>query len=313
MEKMSSIYVAGHSGLVGSSIVKALKGKGYENIVTYSHKARDLTVSWMVDLLFHNESPEYVFLAAAKVGGINANTLYPGEFIRDNLLIQTSVLEAARLSKVKKLIFLGSSCIYPKFADQPIKEESLLAGPLELTNIGYALSKIVGTEMCKAYRKQWGCNYISVMPSNLYGENDNFSLENSHVLPAIMRKFHEAKTNEVDSVKLWGTGNARREFLHTDDLADALIFLMLNYDDPQHINIGTGEDVTIKELADIIRKVVGYEGEIVWDTNVPDGTPRKLLDVSKLNDLGWKHKITLIEGIERTYDWFKKNYNTIRR
>jgi len=312
VKKDSRIYVAGHTGLVGSSIVRALRKEGYQYISTYEHGFCDLTIRSTVDFIFTKNPPEYVFLAAAKVGGINANMSYPGEFIRDNLLIQINIMEAARLAGVKKLLFLGSSCIYPKFAGQPIKEEYLLSGNLESSNIGYAIAKIAGVVMCDNYRKQWGCNYISVMPSNLYGENDNFSLKNSHVLPAMIRKFHEAKVNGVNSVEMWGTGNAKREFLHVEDLAEALIFLMDNYDEAGHINVGTGEDVSIKELVEIVGKIVGYEGKIVWNTDVPDGTPRKLLDVSKLNDLGWKYKIDLNEGIERTYDWFKANYNTIR-
>ena len=313
MKKTSSIYVAGHTGLVGSSIIKALKRKGYSNIITYSHEECDLTIPWLADTVFRQRIPEYVFLAAAKVGGIHANMLYPGEFIRDNLQIQTNVMEAARKFGTTKLLFLGSSCIYPKFAEQPMKEESLLSGPLESSNIGYALAKIAGNEMCKAYRKQWGCNYISAMPSNLYGENDNFSLMNSHCLPAMIRKFHEAKLSNITEVTLWGSGNSKREFLHSEDLAEALIFLMETYNGEDHINVGTGEDVTIKELAGIIKKIVGYEGEIYWDDSVPDGTPRKLLNVSKLNNLGWKSNIPLYEGAERTYEWFKDNYNTLRR
>jgi len=313
MKKTSKIYVAGHTGLVGSSIIKTLLERGYTNIVVAPrNRGYNLTNFSAVHKIFNDSHPEYVFMAAAKVGGINANITYSGEFIRDNLLIQTNVLETARLYGVKKLLFLGSSCIYPKFAEQPIKEEYLLNGELESSNMGYALAKIVGTEMCKAYRKQWGCNFISAMPSNLYGENDNFSYENSHVLPAMIRKFHEAKVNEIDRVEMWGTGNIKREFLHVNDLADALIFLMNNYDKPQHINVGTGEDITIKELSNIVKEIVGYEGEIAWNPAIPDGTPRKLLDVSKINDLGWRHKIGLHDGIKKTYNWFKENYNTIR-
>jgi len=313
MKKASSIYVAGHTGLVGSSIVRALVRKGFTNImIAPRDRGYDLTNLSAIHKIFSENRPEYVFLAAAKVGGINANITYPGEFIRDNLLIQTNVMEAARLFKVKKLLFLGSSCIYPKFAEQPIKEESLLSGPLETSNIGYALAKIVGAEMCKAYRKQWGCNFISAMPSNLYGENDNFSLTNSHVLAAIIRKFHEAKLNNENTVELWGTGNVKREFLYVDDLAEALIFLMDNYNEPEHINVGTGEDISIKELAEVVKEIVGYTGEIIWNNNIPDGTPRKLLDVTKINSLGWGHAVDLTEGIEKTYSWFMENYKTIR-
>ena len=314
MKKTDKIYVAGDSGLVGSSIIRALLREGYTNIVVAPHNRRyDLTNPDTVSMIFRETRPDYVFLAAAKVGGIRANMTYPGEFIRDNLLIQTNVMEAARLFEVKKLLFLGSSCIYPKLAEQLIKEEYLLSGELEPSNIGYAIAKIAGIVTCDNYRKQWGCNFISVMPSNLYGERDNFSLENSHVLPAMIRKFHEAKESGVDSVRMWGTGDAKREFLYVNDLADALLFLMNKYDEAGHINVGTGEDVTIKELAEIVREIVGYEGEIVWDTSVPDGTPQKLLDVDKINKLGWWAATHLTEGVEKTYEWFKDNYQTIRK
>lgn len=313
MKKTSKIYVVGHTGLVGSAIVRALKKKGYTHIIRFSHKDNDLTVQSVVEKIFNKNKPEYVFLAAAKVGGINANMLYPGEFIRDNLLIQTNVMEAARLKKVKKLLFLGSSCIYPKFVQQPIKEEYLMAGHLESSNVGYAIAKIAGIEMCKAYRKQWGCNFISVMPCNLYGENDNFSLKDSHVLPAMIRRFHEAKISGVNNVELWGTGTVKREFLYVDDLAEALIFLMNNYNEVNHINVGAGEDISVKELAEIIKKIVRYTGEISWDTSMPDGTPRKLLDVSKIRSLGWCNKASFENRIEETYNWFKENYETIRK
>lgn len=313
MKKTSKIYVAGHTGLVGSAIVRALKKKGYNNIIEYPHNNNDLMVQSVVERIFNENKPEYVFLAAAKVGGINANMLYPGEFIRDNLLIQINVMEAARLSGVKKLLFLGSSCIYPKFAKQPVKEEYLMTGSLETSNIGYATAKIAGIEMCKSYRKQWGCNFISVMPCNLYGENDNFSFEDSHVLPAMIRKFHEAKVNSVHSVTLWGSGTVKREFLYIDDFADVLIFLMHNYNDPNLINVGAGEDISIKELAEIIKKIVGFTGKINWDTSMPDGTSKKLLDVSKINDLGWCNKASFENRIGKTYNWFKANYETIRK
>lgn len=313
MKKTSKIYVAGHTGLVGSAIIRELKRNGYNNIITRTHKENDLTIPHLAEEIFVAEDPEYVFLAAAKVGGINANKTYPGEFIRDNLLIQTNIIEAARRFGVKKLLFLGSSCIYPKFVEQPIKEEYLMTAPLETTNSGYATAKIAGIEMCNCYRKQWGCNFISVMPTNLYGINDNFSLENSHVLPAMIRKFHDAKANNADSVKLWGTGCVRREFLYVDDLAESLIFLMQNYDQAGHINVGTGIDVSIQELAETIKGIIGYEGFIKWDTTMPDGTPRKLLDVSKINKLGWNHKTSLEDGIEKTYKWFIENYNKIRK
>jgi len=313
MKKDSKIYVAGDTGLVGTAILRALLRKGFTNIMIAPRtRGYDLTNFSAVHKIFSEGLPEYVFLAAAKVGGINANMTYPGEFIRDNLLIQTNVIEACRLFKVKKLLFLGSSCIYPKLADQPIKEKSLLEGYLETSNIGYAIAKIAGIVMCNNYRKQWGCNFISAMPCNLYGENDNFSLNNSHVLAAMVRKFHEAKINNVASVELWGTGNVKREFLYVDDLAESLIFLMDNYDDPEHINVGTGEDISIKELAEVVKEIVGYTGDVTWNSDVPDGTPRKLLDVTKINELGWWHTIDLTEGIEKTYNWFKENYKTMR-
>lgn len=305
MEKDSKIYVAGHRGLVGSAIMRALQEGGYVNLIIKTHAELDLTRQADVEAFFKAEQPEYVFLAAAKVGGIMANSEYPAEFIYKNLAIQTNVIHSAYLCGVKKMLFLGSSCIYPKFASQPMKEEYLLTGPLESTNDAYAIAKIAGLKMCQAYNKQYGTNYISVMPTNLYGQNDNFDLDSSHVLPAFIRKFHEAKLCGGD-VTLWGTGAPRREFLHVDDLAGACLFLMDNYNDSGIINIGTGEDTTIKELAGLVAEIVGFKGGINWDTSKPDGTPRKLLDVSKLKSLGWSPKIKLKDGIRRTYDWYLK-------
>lgn len=308
MDKNSKIFIAGHRGLVGSAIVRALQKDGFTNLVTKTSKELDLTNQNAVADFFSKEKPEYVFLAAAKVGGIMANKTYPADFIYKNLLIQKNAIHNAHIHNTKKLLFLGSSCIYPKLCPQPIKEEYLLTGELEPSNKAYALAKIAGIVTCQSYNEQYGTNFISLMPTNLYGPNDNFDLENSHVLPAMMRRFHEAKLAGNPSVTLWGTGVAMREFLHVDDLAEACLFLMQNYDDSSIVNVGTGEDVTIKELAEKIKKVVGYEGEIVWDTTKPDGTPRKLLDVSKLNKLGWKHTTSLDEGVTSTYRWFKENY-----
>jgi len=308
MQKTSKIYVAGHNGLVGSTIVRLLKERGFVNIITRTRKELDLTKQKDVLDFFMKEKPEFVFLSAAKVGGIMANKTYPADFIRDNLSVELNIIESARLSKVKKLLFLGSSCIYPKLAPQPIKEECLMTSSLEETNKAYAIAKIAGIELCQAYRKQYDVNFISVMPTNLYGQGDNFDLESSHVVPAFIRKFHEAKNSNDPSVVLWGSGKAYREFLYVDDLADACIFLMDYYNDSEIINIGTGEDITIKELAALVRQIVGYEGEIIWDTEKPDGTPRKLLDVSKINKLGWKYTTALKDGIESTYEWYKKNY-----
>ncbi len=311
MHKSSGIYVAGHRGLVGSAIVRRLQSEGYTDIITRTHSELDLAGQVEVEEFFKKERPEYVFLAAAKVGGIIANNTYPAEFIYTNLMIQTCILHAAYLSGVKKLVFLGSSCIYPKFAPQPMKEEYLLTGELEPTNEPYAVAKIAGIKMCQAYNRQYGTSFISVMPTNLYGPNDNFDLETSHVLPAMIRKFHEAKFNEpgLQPVVLWGTGSPRREFLHVDDLADACLFLMENYDinpgiDPGLINIGTGKDITIRELAEMIKETVGFTGSVTWDTTRPDGTPQKLLDVTRLKSLGWNPKITLKHGIKQTYDWY---------
>ncbi len=307
MNKDARIYVAGHRGLVGSAILRKLRAEGYSSIVSRTHGDLDLTDQYAVYSFFETERPEYVFLAAAKVGGILANNTYPAAFIRENLLIQTNVIDAAYRYGVKKLLFLGSSCIYPKFAPQPIKEEYLLTGILEPTNEPYAIAKIAGIKMCQAYNKQYGTNFISVMPTNLYGPGDNFDLETSHVLPALIRKFHEAKVTGAPQVVVWGSGTPRREFLHVDDLADACLFLMNNYDSSEIINIGVGKDLTIAELAQLVKEIVGYKGEIVFDTTKPDGTPRKLLDVSKIFNLGWRPRIRLEDGIRSTYEWFVRN------
>lgn len=302
MKKSAKIYVAGHRGMVGSAIVRRLNKEGYENIVVRSSRELDLRKQEEVEHFFYREKPEYVFLAAAKVGGIMANNTYRGEFLYDNLMIEANVIEAARKYGVKKLLFLGSSCIYPKHAPQPLKESYLLTGPLEPTNEPYAIAKIAGIKLCDAYRSQYGCNFISVMPTNLYGPNDNYDLETSHVLPALLRKFHEAKVNGKKEVVIWGTGSPMREFLHVDDLADACLFLMNTYDEPGLINIGTGKDISIKDLALLVKNIVGYEGAITHDLSKPDGTPRKLLDVSTLHSLGWKASIGLEEGIRRVYE-----------
>jgi len=307
MEKNAKIYIAGHNGLVGSALLRELTKNGYTNIVTVDREMLDLTSRVDVGAFFQKEKPEYVFLAAAKVGGISANNTYPADFIRDNLLIETNVIDAAYKNSVKKLLFLGSSCIYPKNAPQPIKEEYLLTGELEPTNMSYATAKIAGIVMCQSYNTQYGTNFISIMPTNLYGPNDNFDLENSHVLPALIRKFDDAKKNNSPEITLWGTGTPKREFLHVDDLANACIFLMNSYNSGDILNIGTGEDLSILELANIVKKCVGYDGNIVWDSTKPDGTPRKLLDVSKIQALGWKHTIDLTEGIHSTYEWYKNN------
>ncbi|MEQ1440748.1 GDP-L-fucose synthase [Fontimonas sp. SYSU GA230001] len=304
MNKHARIYVAGHRGLAGSAIVRALEQGGYRNLLLRTHAELDLTSQAAVESFFHEERPEYVFLAAAKVGGIHANSAYPAEFIRDNLAIQTNVIHAAWKAGTRKLQFLGSSCIYPKLAPQPMPESCLLTGPLEPTNEWYAVAKIAGIKMCQAYRQQYGFDAISLMPTNLYGPGDNFNLENSHVLPALIRKFHEAKLRKEPQVVMWGTGTPRREFLHVDDLGAAAVFLMQRYSDDAFVNVGVGEDVTIRELGEIVKTVVGYEGEVVQDLTKPDGTPRKLLDVSKLHALGWRARIDLREGIEQTYRWF---------
>lgn len=307
MEKSSKIYIAGHRGMVGSAIVRRLEENGYTNIICRTSTELDLRNQAAVEKFFEEEKPEYVFLAAAKVGGIHANNTYPAEFIYDNLMIETNIINSSYKNKVKKLLFLGSSCIYPKFAQQPIKEEYLLTGSLEETNEAYAIAKITGIELCKFYRRQYGCDFISAMPTNLYGINDNFNLETSHVMPALIRKFHEAKINNSKEVVMWGTGKPRREFMYVDDLADSLIHLMLNYSNEIHVNLGTGEDIEIGELANLIKKIVGYEGKIVNDLSKPDGTPRKLLDVTRLNSTGFKHKVELKDGIERVYEWFLQN------
>lgn len=301
MEKESKIYIAGHRGMVGSALLRCLKKKRYTNFVLRTSGELDLCNQQAVADFFAMEKPDYVFLAAAKVGGIMANNTYRGEFLYNNLMIQNNVIHHSCLNRVKKLMFLGSSCIYPKLAPQPLKEEYLLTGLLEPTNEPYAIAKIAGIKLCDAYRDQYGCNYISVMPTNLYGPNDNYDLKNSHVLPALIRKFHEAKVNHEEQVIVWGTGSPRREFLHADDLAEACVFLMLNYNEPGLINIGVGEDISIRDLAYMVKTIVGYKGEIVFDTTKPDGTPRKLMDVSKLNQLGWKAKITLDKGIGDIY------------
>ena len=307
MLKSAKIYVAGSNGMVGSAIVRALKAKGYINIVVKSSKELDLKNQQAVHDFFNQEQPEYVFLAAAKVGGIHANNSYPATFIYDNLMIQSNVIQAAYDFNVKKLLFLGSSCIYPKFAPQPIKEEYLLTGSLEPTNEAYAIAKIAGLKMCQFYKQQYGCNFISAMPTNLFGVNDNFNLENSHVLPALLRKFIEAKQNNKQEVTIWGSGTPMREFLFVDDLAEACLFLMENYNGIETVNIGTGEDVSIKELAETIMKIVGFEGNLIFDASKPDGAPRKLLNVSKINTLGWKHQTNLEEGIQKTLNWIQKN------
>ncbi|MBI3519676.1 MAG: GDP-L-fucose synthase [Bacteroidetes bacterium] len=306
MELNSKIFIAGHRGMVGSAIMRNLQNKGYNNIITRSSKELDLRNSQAVSDFFTTERPEYVFLAAAKVGGIQANNIYRADFIYENLMIQNNVIHNSYLNGVKKLMFLGSSCIYPKMAPQPLKEEYLLTGLLEETNEPYAIAKIAGIKMCESYKRQYGCNFISVMPTNMYGPNDNYNLNNSHVLPALIRKFHDAKENNLPSVEMWGTGTPMREFLHADDLGDACVFLMNTYDGEQFVNIGSGIDLTIKDLALLIKKIVGYEGDITHDLSKPDGTPRKLMDVSYLHSLGWKHKIELPEGIKQVYEDFKK-------
>lgn len=309
MNKNSKIYVAGHRGLVGSAIIRNLIKQGYNNLITKTRQELNLLDTQAAAEFFKKEKPEYIFLAAAKVGGIMANKTYPAQFIYENLQIQNNIIHQSYLNGVKKLLFLGSSCIYPRECPQPIKEEYLLTGPLEPTNEPYAIAKIAGIKMCQSYNREYGTNFISVMPTNLYGPNDNFDLANSHVLPALIRKFHEAKINSSESVKVWGTGNPKREFLHVDDLATACVFLMNNYDSSEIINIGTGIDILIRELVEIIKNIIGFKGKIKWDTTKPDGVSRKLLDVSKIHKLGWKHKINLEEGIKMTYEWYKNNYH----
>ena len=306
IDKNAKFYVAGHRGMVGSAIVRRLQKDGYTNIVTRTSKELDLKDQQAVRDFFASEKPDYVVLAAAKVGGIHANNVYRAQFIYENLMIQNNVIHSSYENDVKKLLFLGSSCIYPKFAPQPMNEDALLTGELEPTNEPYAIAKIAGIKMAENYRRQYGCNYISAMPTNLYGPNDNYDLNNSHVLPALIRKFHTAKVTGAPSVEVWGTGSPMREFLHVDDLADACFFLLQNYDEQDFVNVGTGEDCTIKELAETIKEVVGFEGELVWNTDKPDGTPRKLMDVSRLHKMGWKHSIDLRKGIEMTYEVFKE-------
>lgn len=307
MNKNSKIYVAGHRGLVGSAIVRNLESKGYTNIIGRTHKELDLTDQAQVRKFFEDEKPEIVVLAAAKVGGINANNTSPADFAYENMQIQCNVIKCAHDYKVEKLLFLGSTCIYPKMAPQPIPEDALLTGPLESTNEAYAIAKISGLMMCRFFKRQYGDNFISCMPTNLYGPHDNYDLKNSHVMPAMIRKFHEAKVNNAPTVELWGTGSPLREFLYVDDMADACVFLLENYDGEQHVNIGTGKEVTIKELAETVKRIVDYKGEIVWNKDMPDGTPRKLTNVDYLHGLGWNHKVDLEEGVKLAYDWFAEN------
>jgi len=309
MNKNSKIYVAGNRGLVGSAIVRNLKQKGYTNIIEKTHSELDLMDQQAVRGFFENEKPDYVVLAAAKVGGIQANKNYPADFIYENMEIQNNVIKAAHDFKVTKLLFLGSSCIYPKMCPQPIKEEYLLSGYLEPTNEAYALAKIAGLKMCQFFKRQYGDNFISCMPTNLYGPHDNYDLNNSHVMPALIRKFHEAKVNNEAVVEVWGTGKPLREFLYVDDMADACVFLLENYDGEEHVNVGTGKELTIGEMAEMVKRVVGFKGELVFNTDKPDGTMRKLLDVSKLEQTGWKYKVELEDGIKMAYKWFKENYN----
>jgi GDP-L-fucose synthase len=307
LNREAKIYVAGHRGLVGAAVVRALQQQGYANLVTRTHREVDLTEQAAVRGFFEQERPQAVIMAAARVGGIHANNSRPAEFIRDNLLIQDNVIDSAHRAGVQKFVFLGSSCIYPKLAPQPIKEDYLLTGPLEPTNEWYAVAKIAGLKMCQAYRRQYGFNAISLMPTNLYGPGDNFDLQNSHVLPALIRRFHEAQQCGDATMSIWGTGTPRREFLHVDDLADAVVYLLRTYDEEPIVNIGWGEDVTIRELAETVAAVAGFQGRLVFDSSKPDGTPRKLLDTSRLTSLGWKPKITLRAGIEQTYAWFKEH------
>ncbi|MEM6714524.1 MAG: GDP-L-fucose synthase [Cyanobacteria bacterium P01_D01_bin.6] len=313
MDTQAKIFVAGHNGLVGSAIVRTLQAQGCTNLLTRASKELDLREQAAVEAFFATERPDYVFLAAAKVGGIQANNTYRGEFLYDNLMIEANVIHSAYRHQVQKLLFLGSSCIYPKLCPQPMREEALLTGFLEPTNEPYAIAKIAGLKLCENYCRQYGVNFISAMPTNLYGINDNFDLANSHVLPALMRKFHEAKSNGDSAVTVWGTGEPLREFLYVDDLADALVFLMEKYDRPEFINVGTGEEISIKELALTIQAVVGFEGELVFDTTKPNGTPRKLMDVSRLKDLGWQAKTDLKTGIEQTYAWYLSHLDTFRQ
>ena len=312
MKSNSRIYVAGHRGLVGSAIIRSLKQRGFENLITRTHAELELMDAVAVKDFFEQAKPEYVFLAAAKVGGIHANSTYPADFIRENLIVQTNVIHESWRQGVVKLLFLGSSCIYPKLCPQPIKEEYLLSGELEKTNDAYALAKIAGIKTCQSYNQQHGTHFISAMPTNLYGVNDNFHPENSHVLPALIRRFHEAKLANVESISIWGTGTSRREFLHSSDLADAVLFLMENYDDSEIVNVGYGKDQTIKELAEMIQEVVGYTGHLKFDSTRPDGTPQKILDISKINSLGWKPTISLREGLKQVYQWYTEQYHSSR-
>ena len=309
MELNSKIYIAGHKGMVGSAILRNLEEKGYKNFLLKTSSELDLKKTQQVEEFFETEKPDYVFLAAAKVGGIQANNSYRADFLYDNLMIQNNIIHASFVNKVKKLLFLGSSCIYPKLAPQPLKEDYLLSGYLEDTNEPYAIAKIAGIKLCESYFRQHGCNFFSVMPTNLYGKNDNYDLNNSHVLPALIRKFHYSKENNLPFVEIWGTGSPLREFLNADDLSDACVFLMRNYNEHKHVNIGTGTDISIKDLALLIQKTTGYTGELKYDLSKPDGTPRKLLDVNLLNNLGWKHKISLEEGIKLVYEDYIKNKN----
>ena len=313
LSKGDKIYVAGHRGLVGSAIVRSLKRAGYDNIIGRTHAELDLTDQAMVKAFFEEERPDVVVLAAAKVGGINANQTKPAEFAYENMQIQCNVIKCCHDYKVKKLLFLGSTCIYPKMAPQPIPESALLTGPLETTNEAYAIAKISGLEMCKFFKMQYGDDFISCMPTNLYGPYDNYELSGSHVMPAMIRKFHEAKVNSAPSVELWGTGTPLREFLYSDDMADACVFLLEHYDGLEHVNIGTGKEVTIKQLAELVKATVGYEGDIVWNSDMPDGTPRKLTDVTKLHSLGFMHKVELEEGVKLAYEWFKENIDIARK
>jgi len=306
MNKVSKIYVAGHKGLVGSAIIRNLKMKGYENIIGRTFEELDLTNQNSVRRFFEEEKPEYVILAAARVGGIQANKTYPAEFIYENLMIQNNVIKAAHDFKVKKLLFLGSSCIYPKMCSQPMREEYLLSGYLEETNEAYAIAKIAGLKMCQFFNRQYGDNFISCMPTNLYGAYDNFNLQTSHVMPALIRKFHEAKINKTNTVEVWGSGKPLREFLFVDDMADACIFLLENYEGETHVNIGTGVEISIDNLSKLIKKIVRFDGEIKFNSDMPDGTPRKLLDVSKLHEMGWRHKVELEEGVKLAYEWFRE-------
>ena len=308
----AKIYVAGHRGMVGSAIIRALNGAGFHNIIIRTSSELDLRSQAQVQAFFETEKPDYVFLAAARVGGIMANSTYPADFIYDNLMIESNIINSAHLSKVKKLLFLGSTCIYPKMAPQPLKEEYLLSGPLEPTNEWYAVAKIAGIKLCQAYRQQHGDDFISAMPTNLYGPGDNFDLEKSHVVPAMIRKMHEAKENGDSSVPLWGSGTPLREFLHVDDLADALVFLMENYSGHEHVNVGVGKDLTIRELAETIQGVVGFEGELAFDASKPDGTPRKLVDTTMINTMGWEAKTALNDGLAASYKWFTDHIQDFR-